>query len=216
MNEVHLDDEIMPFGSLDKTGLGWNCFEFGRRCRIDSVLLLPYGVPVASGGMARRELPAMDWTFDLRMPGKHGLILSLLLLAASSGGAQPGVVRVPFRAVNSLILVEAKVNGQSVTLLLDTGANSTILDAKAYGIAHLPVSPPVNRGPGIVGNALRLRVDLEIANQFLFSQQVSVMNLDELAQRFGFHFAGLLGQDILNQFRSVRIDYKTHTIELEP
>ena len=38
---------------------------------------------------------------------------------------------------------------------------------------------------------------------------------DELAQHFGIHFDGLLGQDILNQFRSVRIDYKTHTIDLE-
>jgi len=26
----------------------------------------------------------------------------------------------------------------------------------------------------------------------------------------------LLGQDILNQFHSVRIDYKKHVIELEP
>jgi len=38
MKEIHLDDEIMPFGSLDKTGLGWNGFEFERRCRMDSVL----------------------------------------------------------------------------------------------------------------------------------------------------------------------------------
>lgn len=213
MNEVHLDDEIMPFGSLDKTGLGWNGFEFERRRRIDSVLLRPYSVPAAKAA----ALPGANCgrRIGRLMPSKHGLILMLLLLAARSSGAQPSVVKVPFRAVNSLILVEAKVNGRPVTLLLDTGANKTILNAKAHGIAHLPVSKPVNRGPGIVGNALRLRVDLEIANQFLFSQQVSVMNLDELAQRFGIHFEGLLGQDILNQFRSVRIDYKAHTIELE-
>ena len=165
--------------------------------------------------MARRELQAIDWKFALRLLSKRGLILILLLLAARSSTAQPGVVRLPFRAVNSLILVEAKVNGRAVTLLLDTGANKTILNAKAYGIAHLPVSQPVHRGPGIVGNALRLRVELELAHEFLFSQPVSVMNLDELAQHFGIYFDGLLGQDILNQFRSVRIDYKTHTIELE-
>ena len=166
--------------------------------------------------MCRRELRAFDWKFDLGLLSKRGLILILLLLAARSSTAQPGVVRLPFRAVNSLILVEAKVNGRPVTLLLDTGANKTILNAKAYGIVNLPVSQTVNRGPGIVGNALRLRVDLELAHGFLFSQPVSVMNLDELAQRFGIHFDGLLGQDILNQFRSMRIDYKTHTIELEP
>jgi hypothetical protein len=37
----------------------------------------------------------------------------------------------------------------------------------------------VNQEAGIIGNALRLRVDVEIAHRFLFSQPVSVMNLDE-------------------------------------
>ena len=37
----------------------------------------------------------------------------------------------------------------------------------------------------------------------------------ELVQRFGIHFDGLLGQEILNQFRSIRIVCKTHTIEVE-
>jgi hypothetical protein len=41
------------------------------------------------------------------------------------------------------------------------------------------------------------------------------MNLEDLSKRFQIHFDGLLGQDVLNQFRSVRIDYKAHVIELE-
>ncbi len=102
-----------------------------------------------------------------------------------------------------------------MTLLVDTGANKTILNAKSFGRVQLPVSQPVNQGAGIIGNALRLRVDLEIAHQILFSQPVSVMNLEELSKRFRISFDGLLGQDILNQFRSVRIDYKSHVIELE-
>lgn len=67
----------------------------------------------------------------------------------------------------------------------------------------------------LIGNALRLRVDLEIAHQFMFSQSVSVMNLEELSKRFRIQFDGLLGQGILNRFRSVRIDYQHHVIELE-
>jgi hypothetical protein len=59
-------------------------------------------------------------------------------------------------------------------------------------------------------------VHVEIAHQFMFSQSVSVMNLEELSKRFQIPFDGLLGQDILSQFRSVRIDYKAHVIELEP
>ena len=102
-----------------------------------------------------------------------------------------------------------------MTLLLDTGANNTIIDGKIYGNVLAPHIEPVSKGPGISGNALRLRVDLEIAGRLLFSQPVSVMNLGDLPQRVGAQFDGLLGQDILRQFRSVRIDYRAHVIELE-
>jgi hypothetical protein len=139
----------------------------------------------------------------------------LVLLAPLQMPTQRRIVSVPFRSVDSFILVEARIDGRPVTLLVDTGANKTILNARSFGRAQLPVSQPVNQGAGIIGNALCLRVDLEIAHQFMFSQPVSVMNLDELSKRFQIRFDGLLGQDILNQFRSVRIHYKAHVIELE-
>jgi gag-polyprotein putative aspartyl protease len=121
----------------------------------------------------------------------------------------------PFRSIHSLILVDAKVNGNPATLLLDTGANNTIINAKMYGNVQAPGIEAVSKGPGIVGHALRLRVDLEIAGRFLFSQPVSVMNLDDLPKRVGAQFDGLLGQDILRQFHSVRINYRARVIELE-
>jgi hypothetical protein len=145
----------------------------------------------------------------------RGLLLLGLLLTPLRTPAPPRMVAVPFRSVDSFILVDAKIDGVPVRLLVDTGANKTILNAKSFCRVEMQVSKPVNRGAGIVGNALRLRVDLEIAHQFMFSQPVSVMNLEELSKRFGIQFDGLLGQDILNQFRSVRIDYKNHVIELE-
>jgi hypothetical protein len=58
-------------------------------------------------------------------------------------------------------------------------------------------------------------VDLELTRDVKFSQPVSVMDLEELAKSFRVDFDGLLGQDILNKFRSVRIDYKRQVIELE-
>jgi len=146
---------------------------------------------------------------------KRGLILVFLLLAPLPALAQRRIVTVPFRSVDSFILVDAKIDGTPVRLLVDTGANKTILNAKSFCKTEMNVTRPVNRGAGIVGNALRLRVDLEIAHEFMFSQRVSVMNLEELSRRFGIQFDGLLGQDILNQFRSVRIDYKRSVIELE-
>ncbi len=143
------------------------------------------------------------------------MMLVFLFLAPLPALAQRRIVTVPFRSVDSFILVDAKIDGTPVRLLVDTGANKTILNAKSFCKTEMNVTRPVNRGAGIVGNALRLRVDLEIAHEFMFSQRVSIMNLEELSRRFGIQFDGLLGQDILNQFRSVRIDYKRCVIELE-
>jgi hypothetical protein len=145
----------------------------------------------------------------------RGLMFLLFLLTPQQGLAQPRVVALPFRYVDSFILVDAKIDGTAVRLLVDTGANKTILNAKSFGRVEMHSRKPVNRGAGIVGNALRLRVDLELAHEFMFSQRVSVMDLEDVSRRFGFQFDGLLGQDILNQFHSVRIDYKKHVIELE-
>ena len=142
-------------------------------------------------------------------------MLFLFFLAPLQVVSQQRIVSVPFRSVDSFILVDAKIDGTPVQLLVDTGANKTILNAKSFCKTEMSVTKPVNRGAGIVGNALRVRVDLEIAHEFMFSQRVSVMNLEELSRRFGIQFDGLLGQDILNQFRSVRIDYKKRVLELE-
>ena len=138
-----------------------------------------------------------------------------LAFLAPATCAHEGTVLLPFRSTHSLILVDAKVNGNPATLLLDTGANNTIINARIYGNVQAPAVELTSKGPSIVVNALRLRVDLEIADRFLFSQPLSVMNLGDLPQRVGAQFDGLLGQDILRQFHSVRINYRAHVIELE-
>jgi hypothetical protein len=197
-------------------------FEFEDGGRIDSILRLRYRVlssespallsPICWQGAAR----ILNFLSIHRARATATILIALVLLLPPSSSARPETVLLPFRSVHSLILVEAKLNGNPVTLLLDTGANNTILDVKAYGNTLLSPIQPVSKGAGIVGNALRVRVDLEIAHRFLFSQPVSVMNLDGLARQFGTQFDGLLGQDVLRQFRSVRINYKSHVIELEP
>ncbi len=43
--------------------------------------------------------------------------------------------RVPFHTVSGMILVDATVNGHPASLLLDTGANNSILSPQAAGLA---------------------------------------------------------------------------------
>jgi len=131
--------------------------------------------------------------------------------------AHSGTVRISFRTVQSLIVVEGKVNGNPATFLLDTGANRTIVGTNVYGNLRFEPQRMHRREPGagLVGYSLRRSADLELGEHVWIAQQVSVMNLDELKQMLHLDFDGLLGQDILRQFRSVRIDYRSHVIELQ-
>ena len=152
-----------------------------------------------------------------RRGGFRVLVLALLCLTPSVNSARSEVVIIPFRSAESMILVEALVNDNRVSLLLDTGANNTIVSPRAYGDLqfHLRTIHKNEQGPGLRGDAVRLRANLALANRTWNSQPVYVMNVDELTRRFGAPVDGLLGQDLLREFHSVRINYKAHVIELE-
>lgn len=145
------------------------------------------------------------------------LALAFLFLTPPAIPDKSDVINVPFRTAQSMILVDASVNDNRVTLLLDTGANNTIVSPKAYGNAQFQVRNlhKNDQGPGMQGDALRLRANFALANRVWISHPVYVMNVDELTRRFGTPVDGLLGQDLLREFRSVRINYKAHVIELE-
>jgi hypothetical protein len=131
--------------------------------------------------------------------------------------ARPGTVRIPFRTVQSLIVVEGKLNGNAAIFLLDTGANRTMVSTKIYGKTRFELQrmPHPQGAAGFAGYSLRRPADLGLGENVWIAQQVSVMDLEELKQMLHMDFDGLLGQDFLRQFRSVRIDYRAHLIELQ-
>lgn len=147
----------------------------------------------------------------------RAILLVILLLVPLPNRAHPQVATIPFRTAQTFILVQAKVNGNPATLLLDTGSNRTIVSIKIYGTAQFNLQRirQNHNGPGHVGESLRLRADVALANHLWADQPVSVMNLEDLKQELGVNFDGLLGEDLLREFRSVRINYKAHVIELE-
>jgi hypothetical protein len=145
------------------------------------------------------------------------LALFSLFLTTPAVPDKSDVVTVPFRTAQSMILVDARVNDNRATLLVDTGANHTIVSPKAYGNAQFQVRNlhKNDQGLGMQGDALRLHANFALANRVWISHPVYVLNVDELSRRFGTPVDGLLGQDVLQEFRSVRINYKSHVIELE-
>lgn len=165
----------------------------------------------ASGGLRLLVLALL-----LLLPLSNGMQLGAVRIPYPNG-SQPRAVRIPFRTAQSMILVDGKVNGNPATLLLDTGADRTIISRKAYGSVQFRLQQlrRNSHGAGVSGGSIPLRADLVIADHMWPAQRVSVMELDELNDMLKLHFDGLLGQDILRQFRSVRIDYHTKMIELE-
>ena len=185
-----------------------------HRCT-DSIAAWRTGAILAAAGggegVSRRPRPL------LRRRGLRYLVLAVVLLTPLPNRARPDVVRLPFRTMRSLIVVQGKINGIPVSFLLDTGAECTIIGARIYGNVpyRLRSVERNSQGPGIVGDSVALRVNLQLANHRWMDQRVAVMNLDALCRLLGIQFDGLLGQDVLREFRSVRIDYRTHVIELE-
>ena len=163
---------------------------------------------------ASREVSAC---VRLRAWLSRALALLLLLLTPVPNPAHSGTVRIPFRTVQSLIVVLGKVNGNAATFVLDTGANRTIVSTEIYGNARFELQRMPHRqgAAGFAGYSLRRPADLGLGENVWIAQQVSVMDLEELKQMLHMDFDGLLGQDFLRQFRSVRIDYRARLIELQ-
>jgi gag-polyprotein putative aspartyl protease len=236
MKAAHLDDEINPFDSafftlqirqLDADRLAWpkgHKFVRGTTLGRTNLNTVPMGAPIAPAGSRQTVLAAIRKRLvhpsaPSQRKGRISRLVALvfLFLLPPPNRARPTSLHIPFRTAQSMILVDGKVNGNPATLLLDTGANRTIISGKAYGNVQFRLQQlrHNSHGAGVSGGSIPQHADLVLGEHAWVAQRVSVMDLDELNEMLKLHFDGLLGQDILRQFRSVRIDYHAHVIELE-
>ena len=144
-------------------------------------------------------------------------LLAALFAGVASAQQQPQTFRIPFHTVNGMILLDATVNGKPAALLLDTGANNTIISAQAAGLATVQFRSlqATKAGTGAEGDYITRDVDLRLSNRHWIARRVLVMDLSDASKRMGTYVDGFLGQDILREFASVRIDYKAQVLELE-
>ena len=143
-------------------------------------------------------------------------LLALFFCAGTSLSQTPGrVFRVPFHTVNGMILLDATVNDKPAVLLLDTGADFTLISPEAAGLpANLDALKATNT-TGAAGEYVKSRVDLRLAERHWIERAVLVMDLSEASKRLGTRTDGFIGQDVLREFSAVRIDYKASVIEFE-
>jgi predicted aspartyl protease len=115
-----------------------------------------------------------------------------------------------------MILVDGKVNGKAATFLLDTGSNNTIVSPRAAGVdaGTLRALQPTTTGVGSEGDTVGARVSVALEPWCGGNRSVLVMNLDDANKRMGTHIDAFLGQDILQKFKSWRIDYKARVIDI--
>lgn len=95
------------------------------------------------------------------------VLLFVLLSFVVVLSAQTRSYRVPFHTVKGMILLDAIVGGKPASLLLDTGANNTILSPSTAGIdaVQLRALQATRAGAGAEGDYITREVDLRLAYQ---------------------------------------------------
>lgn len=125
----------------------------------------------------------------------------------------PRGARIPFTP-GAPILVSAKINGgEAVTLILDTGADQTMVTPQALGKLGIPLDQAhrqrIKGVGGIVDAGVAWVNSVEVGDAKTGPLQVVVHDAD-LRQA-----DGLLGRDFLDRF-TVTIDAKESVVTLEP
>lgn len=150
--------------------------------------------------------------------GTLSAFFALLTLSSdASAQEQPRTFRAPFHTVCGMILLDGVVGGKPASLLLDTGANNTILSPNAAGLdaVQLRALQATRAGTGAEGDYTTREVDFRLAERHWINRRVLVMGLVDASKRMGTRVDGFLGEDVLQEFSAVRIDFKTKTVEFE-
>ena len=149
-------------------------------------------------------------------------VTALLLWSLISSGQQkattkPGAetITVPLTIEGGRIFVAVRINEKTARMLVDTGAGITVVEAKfARGTAELQRLNIVQQAGDSQASIRHLNITL---GSLTFKDQfVGVLDMNDVSNRTGTRIDGLLGEDILGGFRSMRINFKDQILELEP
>jgi hypothetical protein len=136
------------------------------------------------------------------------LILLLLLpplpAFASSSDEQPASV-LHYHIRNSMMLVTVAIDGRNRVLVFDTGAEQTMINFPQ--VSREQKMTLWQRSYVYIKERSRLKVGNTALLIDLIKADLTGASLLKVAD-------GVLGQDVLSNFSSIRIDYRRQTIEL--
>lgn len=139
-------------------------------------------------------------------------VIPAIIFLASIAGAQ--TLTVPVKIERGQILVTVRVNEKEARLLLDTGAGVTLVGPKfARGTVEVE-RLDIEQQAGMSQASIR-RVTITLGQITIKDHAVGVLDMTDVNRRTGDRIDGLLGQDVLRRFRSVRINFEEKTLELE-
>ena len=105
--------------------------------------------------------------------------------------------------------------GKPAVLLLDTGADNSIVSPSVAGIAAKLDALKPEKTTGASGGYTKAKIDLRLETRHWIERPVLVMDLSEASKRLGTRIDGIVGQDILREFSAIRIDYRNSVVELQ-
>jgi hypothetical protein len=147
----------------------------------------------------------------------------LLLIAFSAAAQDPSaflrnatIVPLELNSRFGLIVLKVDLDGEPATFVLDTGSSRTILSTR---LVHnrLPSAPKVtsSKGSGYVGSAIAVKATLKIGETVWRDHDFLAMDdLPEISQSLGQKIDGILGQDLLRDFKTVEIDFRNRRLAL--
>ncbi|HXO61124.1 MAG TPA: hypothetical protein VN850_04870 [Candidatus Acidoferrales bacterium] len=125
-----------------------------------------------------------------------------------------GEHRIHFRARNGLILVPARVRGNHVTLLLDTGAVLTTFSSKIVPSTTMNSRITINMASESV-SASRVPVAFTVGEPDMQERRCSFRQSVVVGDfKFG-EADGVIGLDVLSSFKVVTIDFHNSVLILE-
>lgn len=141
----------------------------------------------------------------------------LLLLALRLPALAADTLVLPFETdrTNAAILVRGEVRGRPALLVLDTGASSTLVRHELVDLGTEPGSSAFSsEGPGLRVNGRWTTATIRLGERTWLHRPVVGMRLDEVSRAFRREIDGILGQDLLREFRSVTIDFDAREVRL--